>query len=133
MLQKRKRSARYINPSAAVTGLAAGRIVLGTAAWAAPAATARLFGVRAKDNPEALLMGRLFAVRDAALGIGGLQTSGDARKLMLALGVGCDVMDAAAAVLALRSERIPTSAALLMAGVALGAAGVGARALVSGR
>ncbi|HMJ03452.1 MAG TPA: hypothetical protein VK506_10950 [Conexibacter sp.] len=49
---------------------AAGRVVIGLAPLLAPGPTSRLLSFpRAHDNPSARLMGRLFAVRDIALGV----------------------------------------------------------------
>lgn len=50
--------------------MAAGRIAIGAAALFAPGRTARLMGFPAdQDNATARLMGRLFGVRDVALGV----------------------------------------------------------------
>jgi len=50
--------------------MAAGRVAIGAAALFAPSATARLMGFPAEqDNASARLMGRLFGVRDVALGV----------------------------------------------------------------
>ncbi|HKG38993.1 MAG TPA: DUF4267 domain-containing protein [Conexibacter sp.] len=52
------------------TRAAAGRVVIGLAPLLAPGPTSRLLGFpRTHDNPSARLMGRLFAVRDIALGV----------------------------------------------------------------
>lgn len=49
---------------------AAGRIAIGAAALFAPGPTSRLLGFpQAQDSPSARLMGRLFGVRDVALGV----------------------------------------------------------------
>lgn len=50
--------------------MAAGRVLIGAAALFAPGRTSRLLGFPVEqDSPSARLMGRLFGVRDVALGV----------------------------------------------------------------
>ncbi len=52
-----------------VSAMAAGRVAIGTIAVLAPGPSSRLLGYpREQDSPSARLMGRLFGVRDIALG-----------------------------------------------------------------
>ena len=52
------------------SAMAVGRIAIGAAALLAPGPTSKLLGFpREHDNPTARLMGRLFGVRDVALGV----------------------------------------------------------------
>jgi hypothetical protein len=106
-----------------------GRLVIGIAAWLLPNLTARLFGVRPKDNPQASFVTRLFGVRDAALGVAQMQLTGEARRATWQLGIAVDAADAAAAMIAGRKGTLSKPAALLAAGVALGAVGMGVAAL----
>ena len=46
------------------------RGAIGTGAWLAPKLSGRLFGLDPAANPQAPYLGRLFAVRDAALAFG---------------------------------------------------------------
>lgn len=114
----------------AARSLAVGRFVVGLGGWLAPRKLSRLFGVRLDGNPEAVLMARLFGVRDVALGVAVLGTTGQARQLMLRVGVACDLLDALAAVVATRGGGLPKRSALLLALTALTAAGLGAQATV---
>ena len=50
--------------------LVATRAAIGAAAWLMPRLSGRLFGLDPDANPQAAYLGRLFGVRDVALGIG---------------------------------------------------------------
>ncbi len=115
--------------SKSVQQLAIGRIVIGVSSWFAPRLSGRLFGLDAVANPQAPYLARLFGVRDIALGVGALQSSGAAQKQWLQLGVLCDVADALAGVAAKRDGSLRTGSALLVTGVAVAAAAQGAAAL----
>lgn len=116
---------------AAARSLAVGRFVVGLSGWLAPRMLSRLFGVRLDDNPEAVLMARLFGVRDVALGVAVLGTTGQARQLMLRIGVACDLLDALAAVVGTRGGGLPKRSALLLVLAALSAAGLGAQSTLA--
>jgi len=57
------------------------RGAIGTGAWLAPKLSGRLFGLDPAANPQAPYLGRLFAVRDAALAFGLSTSSGRERAL----------------------------------------------------
>ena len=57
------------------------RFIIGGGAWIAPRTMGRLFGLDIDANPQAPYVARLFAVRDAVLGVGLVATDGDARRL----------------------------------------------------
>jgi hypothetical protein len=97
--------------------------------WAAPDFSARLFGLDPDANPQATYLGRLFAVRDLALGVGTLAAEPPARRLWLQAGVACDLADAAASLLGKRDGYLPAFSALGTAAIALVAAGMGVAAL----
>ena len=79
-----------------MVGLAAFRIALGVAAWAAPRRTATAFGVPDEAvSPQLEYMNRVFGVRAVTLGIGYLAASGEARRLWHRLWLLCDVADTA--------------------------------------
>jgi hypothetical protein len=81
---------------AAMTGLAAFRIVLGTASWIAPRPLARIYGTSEdRMTPELEYMTRVFGVRAVALGVGYLASSGEARLLWHRLWLLCDAADTA--------------------------------------
>lgn len=113
--------------STPVTALAALRTAVGVGAWLAPRTTGKLFGL-AVDSAEAVLMARLFGVRDVALGLATLQTDGAARRTLVQAGIACDVLDAAAAALGARRGGIGRLSAAAVAAVALTAAATGAAA-----
>lgn len=78
----------------AMKGLAVFRIGLGSAAWLAPRALSRLFGVSAERvTPELEYMNRVFGVRAVTLGVGYLASSGEARNLWHRLWLLCDAAD----------------------------------------
>jgi hypothetical protein len=112
-----------------IRNLAAIRLAVGVISWLFPNLGGRLFGLDPADNPQAPYLARLFGVRDVALAVGTLQSSGDAREQWLRLGVACDVADTAAAGLGHRAGYLPAPTALLVGGVAVAAAALGVQAL----
>jgi hypothetical protein len=115
-----------MNPSA-LPGL---RFAIGAGAWAFPRQTTKLFGLTLGGHPEAEFLGRLFGIRDIALGAGTLASSGDSQKLWWQLGIVCDLADAAAAIISIRDGG-PKRAGVLSALTALSAVGMGVAALSS--
>jgi hypothetical protein len=111
--------------------LAVLRFIIGGGTWLAPRTAGRLFGLDADANPQVPYVGRLFAVRDAVLGVGLVASSGDARRLWWRVGVACDLADAVAGLLAKRSGELPAVSAALVTGTALAAASLGAAALAA--
>ena len=94
-----------------------------------PKLSGRLFGLDPAANPQASYLGRLFAVRDAALAFGLKTSSGRERAQWLRIGIACDLADAAAGLLAGRRGELPSRATILVTGTALGAAALGIAAL----
>ncbi|MDQ6916089.1 MAG: hypothetical protein M3155_09820, partial [Actinomycetota bacterium] len=77
--------------------LAPGRMAIGLGAWLAPRTVGRrMLGL--DDTPQLPLLARIFGVRDLALGVGTLTSTGRARRTWLGAGVACDVADVAATV-----------------------------------
>jgi hypothetical protein len=106
---------------------AAGRVVIGLAPLLAPGPTSRLLGFRREhDNPSARLMGRLFAVRDIALGVLTWQVRDDPVLLRHAFRINAaiDASDATAAALPLLGRRGIDRAALSTATFALAGASI---------
>jgi len=114
----------------ASTILPAVRLAIGAGAWAAPGPTGKVFGFNLSDNHEAVFLGRLFGVRDIALAAGALATNGASRRLWWRLGIVCDLADAAAGVLGVRSGG-PKRANVMATMTALAAVGLGAAALAA--
>lgn len=112
-----------------VQQLVATRTAIGVAAWLTPRLSGRLFGLDPDANPQASYLGRLFGVRDVALGIGLRSSSGAERQQWLRLGVACDLADAAAGVLAGKTGALPKRATVLVTGTALMAAAMGVAAM----
>jgi hypothetical protein len=111
--------------------LAVLRFIIGGGTWLAPRTSGRLFGLDVDANPQTPYVARLFAVRDAVLGVGLVATSGDARRLWWRVGVACDMADAIAGLLAGRARELPSVSTALVTGTALGAAALGAAALAA--
>ena len=113
----------------AANTLVAIRSNIGLGAWLAPRLSGRLFGLDAEANPQLPYVGRLFGVRDVALGAGVALTSGSARRLWLQVGLACDAADAAAGLIAGRNkEQSPLSTVLVTAPALMGI-GLGLAAL----
>jgi len=100
----------------AATAIAAGRVVVGAAAYLAPNLSGRLFGLDPDNNPQASYIGRLFGARDVALGAGVLRSPRKQKDAWVAAGMACDVADVGAGALAgIRGTLPPTSAAMVTA------------------
>lgn len=114
--------------------LVAVRFGFGAAAWFAPMLTLKLLGLDPAKNREAAYVGRLFGVRDAALGFGLVSTHGDARRLWWKVGIACDLADVAAGIVSARNDELPDDAGTRFILIAAGVVGasLGASALASG-
>jgi len=110
--------------------LACARLAVGVGAWLAPRAGLAATGLD-PTAPESPYLLRLFAAREAALGVVTLLSNGQPESL-LTLRLVVDSLDAAAGVTGLRS-RSTGKAAGILTGVAAGGIVIGAAALVRGR
>ena len=90
-----------------IRNLATLRLAVGASAWATPRLAGKAFGLDAAGNPQSPYLARLFGIRDIALGVGALSTTGEARRQWLTLGVMCDAADAAAGNFAGRGGYLP--------------------------
>jgi hypothetical protein len=97
-----------------ITGLAYGRVTLGTLALLFPSLASRLFLLDPKANPQLSYMGRLFASREIALGAITLASSGAARRKLVQLGVAVDGADAVTGILSAASGSVPKKTGLLL-------------------
>ena len=120
-----------MEPDQTIRSLAMLRMAVGTSAWATPRLAGKAFGLDAEGNPQSPYLARLFGIRDIALGVGALSTTGEARRQWLTLGVMCDAADAAAGIFAGRAGYLPKVPTALVTGVALAAAGLGLAALAN--
>lgn len=118
--------------SPALKSLAGLRLAISLSTWATPRLAGRLFGLDPLGNPQLPYVGRLFAVRDAALAAGALQSQGRARRDWLAIGAACDAADLAAAILAYRDGQIGPAGVSLLVVAPLAAIGMGVAALREG-
>ncbi len=109
----------------ALTALTGLRLTLGVGGWLAPRLTAKVFGVDPDASPAAVPLMRHFAVRDGLLGWQQLEQTGEGLDRLLRLGVGVDLADAVALAAAGAKGDLPVRAAVMGAGVALTAAGLG--------
>jgi hypothetical protein len=120
-----------MEPDQTIRSLAMIRMAIGTSAWATPRLAGKAFGLDAAGNPQSPYLARLFGIRDIALGVGAISTTGEARKQWLTLGVMCDAADAAAGIFAGRAGYLPKVPTVLVTGTALLAAGMGLAALAN--
>ena len=118
-----------MNAEQSVRNLAVLRLLVGVVSYLAPNLGGKLFGLDTAGNPQAPYLARLFGIRDIALAVGALQTSGDARRLWLQLGVLGDAADVGAAAIGHRGGYLPTPTAIMVGGVAAAATALGATAL----
>src|SRR4051812_31744955 len=102
------------------------RFLVGGISWLFPRLGGRLFGLDVAGNPQAPYLARLFGIRDIALGVGALQSSGDTQRQWLQIGLAGDVADTAAALLGRRDESLPLATTILVGGAAAAAAARGA-------
>jgi hypothetical protein len=112
-----------------IKNLAALRLAIGAASWAAPRVAGKLFGLDAKANPQSPYLARLFGVRDIALAWGTLGSEGDTQRQWLMAGLACDAADTLAGIAGGRGGYLPKVTSVLVTGTALSAAALGAAAL----
>jgi hypothetical protein len=119
-------------PSSSIPALSGLRAAVGVGAWATPNVAGKMFGLDPANNPQASYLGRLFGARDLALAAGTLSSDGAEQRRWIQIGMACDLADAVAGYIAGRTGVLPKPAAVMVTGVALVAAGLGAAALASG-
>lgn len=110
----------------AIVGL---RLPIGAGAWLTPVLAGKMFGLDPVANPQSPYLARLFGIRDVALAAGILQSSGEARRTWLRIGLACDVADAAAGILGGRKGYLSPFTTLLVTAPALGGVALGLQAL----
>src|SRR3954469_7968075 len=118
-------------PSSSIPALSGLRAAVGVGAWATPNVSGRLFGLDPGSNPQASYLGRLFGARDLALAAGTLATEGQERRRWAQVGRAGDAPAAAPGNIAGRTGVLPMPSALMVTGVALVAAVLGAAAMAS--
>jgi hypothetical protein len=119
---------RIPEPEAMALQLAAGRAAAGTAILLAPVLSARLLGADSATAQRVAWLTRMMAVRDAALGAGGLAAvrgAGSAAPWLIG-GAVSDAVDAIVLTQALRQGRAKGLGARAVVPLAAGAAALGA-------
>ncbi|HEV7203692.1 MAG TPA: hypothetical protein VGN18_03735 [Jatrophihabitans sp.] len=118
------------DPEAMARQFSAGRTLIAASMLAAPVPAARLLGLDSATAKRVGWLTRMMAVRDGALGVGGLDAlrrDGDARPWLLG-GAVSDAVDAAVIAGALSSGRLK---GVLPTAIAVGAAGLAALGVVN--
>ena len=118
-----------MNAEQSIRNLAVLRLLVGAISYLAPNLGGRLFGLDTAGNPQAPYLARLFGIRDIALAVGALQSSGESRRQWVQLGVLCDAADVGAAVIGKRGGYLSAPTAIMVGGVAAAATALGATAL----
>jgi hypothetical protein len=111
------------------TSVALYRIVAAGALWIAPEPLGKAFGMATPPDQPGTFLGRVFASRDVALGVGVAQSSGAAQRHWLKVGIGTDAVDLVAAVLAGRSGALSRWGTVACFGASALALGLGIAAL----
>jgi hypothetical protein len=120
-----------VDRAAAVNALAGIRAVVGAVSWLTPRPAGKLFGIDSGRNPQAPYLARLFGARDVALAYGAATSEGGDQDRWLAVGLACDLADAAAGIAGHRGGYLDPLTSVLVTGTALVGATLGAVALSS--
>lgn len=98
--------------------LATLRLAIGLSALIAPDLAGRAFGLDPEANPQASFLGRLFGVRNAAIGLTLRDGTPAERQRWLRYGVAIDAIDLAAVLVAGASGKIPKTGVALIGSTA---------------
>jgi hypothetical protein len=112
-----------------ITGLAFGRIAVGTVSLVSPSLAAKLFLIDARANPQLPYITRMFGSREIALGGLTLASSGAARNRLVQVGIAIDGTDALIGLVGAASGRVSKKAGIMLALVAAGAVASGVMGL----
>lgn len=104
-----------------VTGLALGRIAVGTVSLVSPSLAAKMLLLDSRANPSLPYITRMFGSREIALGGLTLASSGEARRRLVQVGVAVDAADAFTGIAAAASGAVSKKAGIVLALVAAGA------------
>ncbi len=108
-----------------ISGLAMGRMAIGTLSLISPRLAAKMFLLDPSANPQLSLVTRLFGSRELALGAITMVSSGAARKRLVTVGIAVDGADTFSGLAAAASGVLPRTAGLLFAAAAAGAVAAG--------
>lgn len=118
-----------VTTAQARTTLATLRVIIGASSLVAPSLSGKLFALDPDDNPQAAFLGRLFGVRNAAIGLTLLEGAPSEQDRWLRYGLAIEAVDVAA-LLAAYARGTISRRALVMIGCTAGlAAALGAAAL----
>ena len=112
-----------------ITGLAVGRITVGTVSFLSPGLAARMFLLNPKANPQLAYMTRLFGLARDRLGALTLASTGAARRQLVQVGVAIDGADAVNGLVSAASGKVSKPAGLLLTVVAAAAVATGVKEL----
>lgn len=105
------------------------RLAIGFGAWLAPRLTSRVMGLDPDSNPQSPYLVRLLGIRDLALAVGLNRSRGEARKLLIQLGILCDGADALAGLIAGRRRYLNRFVSCVVTAMALIGTAMGVRVL----
>ena len=94
------------------------RLAIGVAALVTPNLAGRIFGLDPEANPQASFLGRLFGVRNAAIGLTLRDGTPDEQQRWLRYGVAIDAIDFAALLAAGARGTIPKTGVALIGSTA---------------
>ena len=109
-----------------ITGLAYGRIAVGTLSLLSPRLAAKALLLDPGQNRQVPYVTRLFGSREIALGAITLASTGAARRSLVQVGMAVDGADAFTGLVGTVSGAVPRRSGLMMAVVAAGAVVTGA-------
>jgi hypothetical protein len=112
-----------------ITGLAYGRIAVGTVSLLSPSLAAKMFLLSPKTNPQLPYVTRMFGSREIAIGGLTLISTGAARERMIQVGIAVDGADAVTGMMAAASGAVSRKAGITLAVAAVGAVANGVMAL----
>lgn len=115
-----------MTPEGARSTLSTMRLIIGASALLAPRLAGRLFALDPDENPQAMLLGRLFGVRNAAIGLTLRDGAPEEQRRWLRYGVAIDVIDIAALAAAGARGTVSKRAVVLIGATASVATALGA-------
>ena len=114
-----------------ITFMSMTRAEVGVGCAVAPNAFMKPFGVDLENNPQTIYFARMFGIRDLALAVGALTSTGTARRVWLQIGIVCDAVDAVAAFIAARDGGFSTPSTIVGTGLPLLGIGFGVASMMA--
>ena len=113
----------------ALKALAGLRLAVGITSYVAPNFGGKLFGLEPEANPQAPYLGRLFGIRDVAIGLGTLRAKKKAQDNWIEMGIVCDAADVVSAFLGGGKGYLSPTTTAMVAAPAIAATALGVIAL----